>query len=431
MNAQSKTVASSGSPSNDELQARRTAAVARGVATAYPVFAHRAYGAELWDVEGKRYIDFAGGIGVLNVGHRHPRVVEAVQRQMEAFTHTAFQVVGYEQYVALCERLNALAPFKGGAKSILFSTGAECVENAIKIARAATKRVGVVAFAGAFHGRTTLTMGLTGKVTPYKQQFGVSPPGIYHVPFPVDGVASIDQSINALETLFRADLSPADTAAIILEPVQGEGGFYPAPTELMQKLRAICDKHGIMLIADEVQSGIARTGRLFAVEHTGVEPDLVTFAKSIGAGLPLSGVVGRAQVMDAVEPGGLGGTYAGNPVACAAALAVLDVLEEEKLLDRASKLGKAALTRLDAMAAKKRSVANVRGLGSMIAFDLVGPAGQPDATAAKNVVGKALKQGLILLTCGVNGNSIRLLYPLVIDEKLFNEGLDIIDSCID
>ena len=410
---------------NNKLLARRMNAVCRGVGTAFPIFAARAQGAELWDVEGKCYIDFAGGIGVLNVGHRHPRVMEAVSRQLSAFTHTAFQVVAYESYIEVCERLNALAPFPGEAKSILFSTGAECVENAVKIARAATRRSAVIAFAGGFHGRTSLTMGLTGKVTPYKQAFGISPPGIYHVPFPSHEPKSIERTLAALELLFRADVSPADVAAIIIEPVQGEGGFHSAPDELLRKLRSICDRHGILLIADEVQSGIARTGRMFAIEHSGVQPDLVTIAKSIGAGFPLSAVLGRAAIMDSVEPGGLGGTFAGNPIACTAALAVLDVIAEEGLLERAKILGDRAKSRLSTFQSSCPTplIANVRGLGAMIAFDVINDDGSPDADGAKRTVTRAVEDGLILLTCGVFGNTVRLLFPLIISDALYDEGL--------
>ncbi|HEY2685788.1 MAG TPA: 4-aminobutyrate--2-oxoglutarate transaminase [Steroidobacteraceae bacterium] len=411
---------------NKDLLNRRSAAVPRGVGTAFPIFAQRAAGAEIWDVEGKRYIDFAGGIGVLNVGHCHPKVWKAVREQLDHYAHTAFQVIAYEPYIALCEKLNKLAPFAGAAKTILFSTGAECVENAVKIARAATRRSAVIAFAGGFHGRTTLTMGLTGKVMPYKQGFGISPPGIYHIPFPADSPASIQKSLEALEYLFKADVGPSDVAAIIIEPVQGEGGFLPAPHELLRQLRSICDRHGILLIADEVQSGIARTGKMFAIEHSGVEPDLVTFAKSIGGGLPLSGVVGRAPIMDAVEPGGLGGTFAGNPVACAAGLAVLDVIAEEKLLERAHHLGQKAKEHLSALMGSSSGIqiANVRGPGAMIAFDIVKSDRTPDADAAKKVTSRAIDDGLVLLTCGVYGNTVRLLFPLVISDKLFTEALD-------
>ena len=409
---------------NKDLHDRRVAAVARGVGVAFPVFVQRADGSEVWDVEGKRYIDFAGGIGVLNVGHRHPKVWKAVQEQLQHYAHTAFQVIPYEPYVALCERLNALAPFTGPAKSILFSTGAECVENAIKIARAATRRPAIIAFAGGFHGRTALTMGLTGKVVPYKQAFGISPPGIYHIPFPADSAASIQHALDALEMLFKADVAPTDVAALIIEPVQGEGGFLPAPHELLRQLRTVCNRHGILLIADEVQSGVARTGKMFAIEHSGVEPDLVTVAKSIGGGLPLSGVIGRSAIMDSVDPGGLGGTYAGNPVACAAALAVLDVIQEEQLLARATTLGQRAKDHLATLKGGSPRIANIRGPGAMIAFDLVKDERTPDAEAAKKVTALAIEDGLILLTCGVYGNTLRLLFPLTIPDALFAEGLD-------
>lgn len=417
---------------NAQLEARRQSAVSRGVRTALPVFAQRAQGAELWDVEGKRYIDFAGGIGVLNVGHRHPRVLEAAHHQLDAYFHTAFQVIAYEPYIALCERLNALAPFTGPAKSILFSTGAEAVENAVKIARAATRRTAVIAFAGAFHGRTLLTMALTGKVVPYKQSFGLSPPGIYHLPFPSEQQSSIEHTLGALELLFSADVAPSEVAAIIIEPVQGEGGFLPAPHEFLRALRAVCDRHGILLIADEVQSGFARTGRMFGIQNSGVEPDLVTVAKSLGAGFPLSGVIGRASLMDAVEPGGLGGTYAGNPVACAAALAVLDVIADERLPERANVLGARAVSQLKVWSDRHNPpvITSIRGPGAMIAFDVVTSDGSPDPQGAKRITAAALAEGLILITCGIHGNTIRLLFPLVIPDELFSEALQKLERAI-
>lgn len=297
---------------NASLQSRRVAAVPRGVGNAFPIFAERAEGSEVWDVEGRRFVDFAGGIAVVNTGHRHPKVVAAVREQLDKYTHTCFQVLPYEPYIALAERLNALAPFKGDAKTIFFSTGAEAVENAIKIAKAHTGRSGVIAFTGAFHGRTTLTMSLTGKVAPYRKKFGLGVPGIYHLPFPIDGV-TVPDTLRALEFLFRADIEPGQVAAIIIEPVQGEGGFHPAPNELLEALRRICDQHGIVLIADEIQTGFARTGKMFGIENSTIEPDLITVAKSLAGGFPLSGVVGRAAIMDAAEAGGLGGTYAGSP----------------------------------------------------------------------------------------------------------------------
>ncbi|KKB82843.1 4-aminobutyrate aminotransferase [Devosia limi DSM 17137] len=412
---------------NADLRARHVAAIPRGLASAFPVYARHAENAEIWDADGKRYIDFAGGIAVLNTGHRHPKVMAAVRDQLDHFTHTAFQILPYEPYVALCERLNGLAPFTAPAKSVLFSTGAEAVENAIKIARAHTGRPGVIAFSGGFHGRTTLTMALTGKVVPYKVKFGVAPPAIYHLPFPAEthGVTVAD-TLKALETLFRADISPSDVAAIIIEPVQGEGGFLPAPTELLQALRMTCDTHGIVLIADEVQTGFARTGKMFGIEHSGVEPDLVTVAKSLAGGFPLSGVIGRAGIMDAAEPGGLGGTYAGSPMACAAALAVLDVIDEEDLLNRANAIGETIRKSLENMALRSDCLAitAIRGPGAMIAFDIVTPEGEPDAAATRRVIQTALEDGLVLLSCGIHGNTIRVLNPLTIADTVLLEGLE-------
>lgn len=420
---------------NAALQARRVAAVPRGVATATAIFADRADNSELWDAEGRRYVDFAGGIAVLNTGHRHAQVMAAVSAQMERYTHTAFQVVAYEPYVALAERLNALAPIDGPAKTILFTTGAEAVENAVKIARAATGRSAVIAFTGGFHGRTMLTMGLTGKALPYKHRFGPMPAEIYHAPFPIPhyGVTTED-ALRALEFIFRADAAPDRVAAIILEPVQGEGGFHVAPPEFMQALRALCDRHGILLIADEIQAGFGRTGKMFAVEHTGVKPDLITVAKSLAGGFPLAGVIGRAELMDAPEPGGLGGTYAGSPIACAAALAVLDAIAEEGLLARAEALGDRTRARLEAFEARNdlRPIAGIRGPGAMIAFDLVTSRGgrEPDGAAAKLVTARALEEGLILLSCGIHGETIRLLYPLTISDALLDEGLDRLEDAL-
>jgi 4-aminobutyrate aminotransferase/(S)-3-amino-2-methylpropionate transaminase len=421
--------------SNVALQARRTAAIPRGVATAYPVFAERAEGSELWDRDGKRFIDFAGGIAVLNTGHRHPKVIAAVKKQLDAFTHTAFQIVPYEPYIELCERLNKIAPFSGEAKSILFSTGAEAVENAVKIARAATGRTNLIAFSGAFHGRTLMTSALTGKVAPYKKKFGPMPAGVWHVPFPVPqfGVTVAD-SLRAIDYLFRADVDPVNVAAIIIEPVQGEGGFHPAPTELLEGLRKICDQHGILLIADEVQTGFARTGKMFGIENSGVEPDMITIAKSLAGGFPLSGVVGKASVMDAPDPGGLGGTYAGSPIACAAALAVLDVIAEEKLIDRANTLGDKIKGDLARFAQRNDTVAmsSIRGPGAMVAFDVVKSRGgdEPDADATKRVTTAALAEGLVLLSCGVHANTIRILMPLTISDEILGEGLSKLERAL-
>ncbi len=420
---------------NADLLARRTAAVPRGVATAFPVFTDRAENAEMWDVEGKRYVDFAGGIAVLNTGHRHPKVMAAVEAQMARFTHTAFQVTAYEPYVELAEKLNARAPFSGPAKTILFTTGGEAVENAVKIARAHTGRSAVIAFTGAFHGRTMLTMSMTGKVLPYKKKFGPMAPEVFHLPFPneMHGI-SVKQSLEALAFLFRASVDPERVAAIALEPVQGEGGFYEAPVELWRELRKICDQYGIVLIADEVQTGFGRTGKLFAVEHTGVEPDLITVAKSLAGGFPLSGVLGRAEIMDAPEPGGLGGTYAGSPIACAAALAVLDAMEEEKLLDRANAIGDHIKARLAKIAARNdvAAITGIRGQGAMIGFDIVKTRGtyEPDADATKKVTTFAQQNGLILLSCGVYGNVIRILVPLTVSDAVLDEGLATLEAAL-
>lgn len=399
---------------NVSLLDRRSRAVARGVGHATPIYVARAENSEVWDVDGKHYMDFAGGIAVLNTGHCHPKVMSAVARQLELYTHTAFQVAAYEPYVELAERLNALAPFSGDAKTLLLTTGAEAVENAVKIARASTGRSAVVAFAGGFHGRTMMTMALTGKVLPYKKQFGPMPGDVYHIPFPIPhhGV-SVEDSIKALSLLFRADIDASRVAAIIIEPVQGEGGFYEAPRELLVELRRLCDQHGILLIADEIQSGFGRTGRMFGVEHSGVEPDLVTIAKSLAGGFPLSGVIGRASIMDAVDVGGLGGTYAGSPVACAAALAVLDVIASENLLSRATAVGASIKAKLEQFSVRNDMVpiAAIRGLGAMIGFEVVKTRGsnEPDPEATRWVTEAALEQGLILLSCGVFGNTVRIL----------------------
>jgi 4-aminobutyrate aminotransferase / (S)-3-amino-2-methylpropionate transaminase / 5-aminovalerate transaminase len=418
---------------NSDLHRRRGAAVARGIANSLSVYAQRAENAELWDVEGRRYIDFASGISVLNTGHRHPRVVAALQQQLGELTHACFQVTPYESYVALCERLNALAPGQTPKKSILFSTGAEAVENALKIARYHTRRSAVIAFSGAFHGRTLATMTLTGKVQPYKAGFGPMLPDVFHVPFPCayHGVTA-QQSLSAIEQLFKSDLDPARVAALIIEPVQGEGGFYIAPPELLRSLRALCDQHGIVLIADEIQSGFARTGRMFAFEYSGVEPDLMTVAKSIAGGVPLSAVIGKAAIMDAPPPGGLGGTYAGSPLGCAAALAVLDVIADEQLVERARVLGTQLMTRLKALQAKCPAIGEVRGLGSMVAIELVKNrrADQPDADLTRALVQASAARGLVILSCGIYGNVIRVLAPLTISDALLNEGLELLEAAL-
>lgn len=420
---------------NRNLLQRRENAVPRGVATAMPVFAARALNAEVWDVDGRRYIDFAAGIAVLNVGHCHPRVVAAAQSQLSQFTHTAFQVMAYESYVAVAERLNAIAPIDGPARTVLFSTGAEAVENAIKIARKATGRSAVVAFSGGFHGRSYMAMALTGKTTPYKRGFGPLPNEVYHLPFPIshEGI-SVKDSLDALKRLFKADVEADEIAAFILEPVQGEGGFHAAPRELLEALRDIADRNGILLIADEVQTGFARTGTMFGIEHSGIKPDLMTVAKSLAGGLPLSAVIGRAEVMDAVEPGGLGGTYAGSPAACAAALAVLDVIDDEGLLARANALGETVVARLHSMSAREdlRPIGHIRALGSMIGFDLLAARGSDavDPEAASAVVRKAHALGLIVLGCGSLREAIRLLFPLTIPDAHLEEGLALLEQAL-
>ena len=416
---------------NAAIDARRIAATPRGVGIGFPIYAERALNAELWDVEGRRYIDFGSGIAVLNTGHRHPRVVEAIRAQLECFTHTAYQVVPYESVVSLAERLNRLTPGTHAKKTAFFTTGAEAVENAIKIARAATRRPGVIALGGGFHGRTFMGMALTGKVVPYKTGFGPFPGSIFHVPAPIalHGV-SVDDSLRAIDKLFKADIEPEQVAAIILEPVQGEGGFYAAPPAFMRALREICDRHGILLIADEIQTGFARTGKWFAMDHYDVVPDLMTMAKSLAGGTPLSAVCGRAEIMDAPAPGGLGGTYAANALAIAAAHAVLDVIEDERLCERAQILGDRLKARLEGLRAKVPQIADVRGLGAMVAVEFAGADGAPDPEFTKQVQTRARDAGLLLLTCGVHANVVRFLFPLTIEDAVLGEGLDILAAAL-
>ncbi|MBB1628796.1 4-aminobutyrate--2-oxoglutarate transaminase [Achromobacter sp. UMC71] len=416
---------------NQDLNTRRSLATPRGVGVMCDFYAVRAENATLWDANGKEYIDFAGGIAVLNTGHLHPKVKAAVSAQLDNFTHTAYQIVPYEGYISLAERINRLAPIDGLKKSAFFTTGVEAVENAIKIARSATGRSGVIAFSGSFHGRTMLGMALTGKVAPYKLSFGPMPGDIYHVPFP-NGTQSITvaDSLKALDLLFKVDIDPKRVAAIIIEPVQGEGGFNITPPELMTALRKVCDEHGILLIADEVQTGFGRTGKLFAMEHHTVQADLITMAKSLGGGFPISGVVGRADVMDGPAAGGLGGTYAGNPLAVAAAHAVLDVIAEEKLCERSVILGDKLRAHLEGLRAKVAGIADVRGLGSMVALELNDANGKPDAEAVKKVQARALERGLILLSCGVYGNVLRFLYPLTIPDAQFDRALAILTESL-
>src|SRR5450830_1858702 len=418
---------------NAALMVRRRAAIPRGVGQSHEVFIARGDNAEVWDVEGKRYIDFAGGIAVLNTGHCHPEIKEAVKKQIDLYTHTCFQVLAYEPYVELAERINALAPGNFAKKTLFLTTGAEAVENAIKIARSHTKRSGIIAFTSGYHGRTLLTLGLTGKVAPYKLGFGPFPNEIFHAQFPnVAHGVTVDDSLASIETIFKNDIEASRVAAIIVEPVQGEGGFNVAPTDFLERLRALCDQHGIMMIADEIQTGAGRTGTWFAIEQSGVAPDMITMAKSMAGGYPISGVVGRAEVMDAPAPGGLGGTYAGSPMACAAALAVLKVFEKENLLERSRRLGQRLFASLRALAAKNPCIVEVRGLGAMVAMELCqgGDIHRPDADLTKRLVAETTKRGLILLSCGTYGNVIRILVPLTASDAIVDEGLAIIDASL-
>ncbi len=418
---------------NQSLLKERDTHVPMGVKSDKPIIVARAKNAELWDVESKRYIDFAGGIGVLNTGHCHPKVIAAAQQQMEQFTHVAFQVCAYEPFIELARRLNQLAPGNTVKKSIFFSTGAEAVENAIKIARIATKRSAIIACQGAFHGRTFMALSLTGKVNPYKEGMGTLPGPVYHIPFPdhYHGISE-QESLDAIAALFKTDVAADQVAAIIIEPVQGEGGFRIASPEFISQLRILCDQHGILLIADEVQSGFARTGKLFAIEHSQVEPDLMTVAKSLAGGFPLSGVVGKAEIMDKAMPGSLGGTYMGNPIACAAALAVLDVIDEEDLLTRSDHIGKQVMKRLQAMEQMPygKHIGEIRGVGAMVAFEIVKDKEThvPDPELTNKICKQALESSLILLSCGVYGNTIRILVPLTVSDEILFEGLDILQD---
>jgi 4-aminobutyrate aminotransferase/(S)-3-amino-2-methylpropionate transaminase len=413
-------------PRSREIVQRLRRVVASPLAVTFPVVAESARGATLTDVDGNTFIDFAGGVGCLNVGHSHPEVVAAAQEQLERFSHTDFTIVPYEVYVTLAERLAELAPISGPVKAAFFNAGTEAVENAVKFARLATKRPAVIAFEGAFHGRTYMALSLTSKTRPYKDGLGPFAPEIYRLPFPNEyrGVSAA-AALEALDRAFAMQVAPDSVAAIVVEPVQGEGGFIVAPPEFMSGLRRVCDKHGILLVADEVQTGFARTGRFFACEHFGVEPDLICVAKSIAMGLPLSGVLGRAGIMDAGHVGAVGGTYVGNPVAQAAALAVLDVIEDESLVERSAQLGETIRARMVAWQDRWPAIGDVRGLGSMLAIELVSdrvsrtPA--PELTHA--VVEAALARGLLLITCGVFGNCIRVLVPLVVTDAELDEAL--------
>lgn len=417
---------------NDVLLGRRSAALSAGIGLIHPIFAERAENAEIWDADGRRYIDFASGIAVTNCGHRHPKIIEAVSRQLDAFTHTCQHVAPYKNMIALAERLNAAVPGDFAKKSAFFTSGAEAVENAVKLARAYTGRNGIIAFGGGFHGRTFMGMSLTGKITPYKAGFGTMMPEVYHVPMPNRRAGTNEEvSIAGIKALFRASIDPARVAAVVIEPVQGEGGFFQAPPALVQALRALCDAHGILLIADEVQTGFGRTGKLFAMEHTDVAADLVAMAKGLAGGMPLSAVTGRAEIMDHVGPGSIGGTYGGNPLAIAASLAVFDIIDAEELCTRADMLGQILTARLNDIARTVPQIAEIRGPGFMIAAEFRDPetgAALPEwATAIKD---EARARGLILLTCGTEGNVIRFLAPLTIPEDLLEEASEILATAI-
>jgi 4-aminobutyrate aminotransferase / (S)-3-amino-2-methylpropionate transaminase / 5-aminovalerate transaminase len=416
-----------------ELKAIREQYVPRGITTAHPLVVDHAQGSELWDVDGRRYVDFVGGIGVMNVGHNHPRVMAAVHEQLDRVTHTSFQVVMYEPYLRLAQRLSELAPGDGPKKAIFFSTGAEAVENAVKIARAYTGRPAVISFRGGFHGRTLLALTLTGSVQPYKQNFGPYAAEVYQAPFPYEYRGwSTERALESLNDLLASDVSPERVAAIIIEPVLGEGGFVPAPREFLEALRALTTKHGILLIVDEIQSGFGRTGKFFAIEHSGVKPDLITVAKSLAAGFPLSGVVGRADVMDAPAPGGLGGTYGGNPIACAAGLAVLDIMRDERLPERAARIGSVVEERMRSWQAEHEIVGDVRVMGAMAGMELVRnrKTKEPADTETARVLGLARERGLILLRSGSHHNVIRTLMPLTIPDEQLDEGLDMLGSAL-
>jgi len=415
---------------NDEWQARKEAAVARGQGNASPIYADRALNAEVWDVEGKRYIDFGAGIAVVNTGHCHPKVKAAVAAQLDRFSHTCVMVTPYDVSVRLAEKLNELMPGDTPKKSIFVTTGAEAVENCVKIARAFTGRRGVVAFNGGFHGRTQLAMALTGKITPYKNLFGPFPGEVYHAPFPIayHDISEKD-ALAVLDSLFKVDIAASDVAAIVIEPVQGEGGFYPAPVEFQQALRQLCDEHGIVYVADEIQTGFGRTGKFFCTEYAGIEPDLMTAAKGIAGGFPIATVTGKAEIMDAPLPGGLGGTYGGSPIGCAAALAVLEVMEEEGLVARANEIGERFVSRIRPLQEQyPQIIGEIRSVGAMIAMELVksGDANQPDPDLTRAMVQAAARQGLILLSCGMRGNVIRFLPALTIPDELIDEGMDLV-----
>jgi len=414
---------------NEELLARRKAVLPTGLGVAFPIFAAKAKNSEVWDVEGNRYVDFVGGISVLNTGHSHPKITQRVHEQIDKFTHTAAQMINYESYVVLAEQLCAKAPISGDTKAFFLTTGAEAVENTIKIARAKTGRPGIISFVGGWHGRTLMCMSLTGKVLPYKKNFGPMPGPVFHALFPAEELNVTEaQALHSLEMIFQADIDPSEVAAMIIEPVQGEGGFHQLTPSFAKSLRDICDEHGIVLIFDEVQCGFARTGTLFASEQLGVEPDLMTTAKSLAGGYPISAVIGRADIMNAPQVGGLGGTYAGSPIAIAAALAVMEVIEEENLLERSIVIGDKVASFLSDL--NLSSIGNIRHKGAMLAFDLIDSDGKPDTAATANLKQKSFEQGLLLASCGMYGNAIRVMVPLTVEDDVLQEGLDIIGDIL-
>ncbi len=415
--------------SNKSLQERKDKVMARGLGNLASVYIKSARNSELWDVEDNRYIDFGSGIAVNNTGHAHPKVNAAVKKQLDEFIHSAIIITPYEAAISLAEKLVEIAPGDSDKKAILVTTGAEAVENCIKVARAYTRRRGIIAFDGGFHGRTNMTMGLTGKIMPYKHRFGPFPNDIYHVPFPIEYLGiSAQASLDALHNLFKTSVVPEDIAAIVIEPIQGEGGFYAAPAEFLTALRNLCDQHGIVLIADEVQSGFGRTGNMFYMDQTGVEPDLITMAKGIAGGFPLAAVVGKSEIMDAPIPGGLGGTYAGSPISCIAALEVIKIIDDEGLIARANEIGQQFKQFLESMQTTNDSIGDVRVHGAMIAMELVknGDVNQPDVDLTNRIVNEAYQQGLVLINCGVRSNVIRFLPPLTISDELIKEGLQIV-----
>jgi 4-aminobutyrate aminotransferase/(S)-3-amino-2-methylpropionate transaminase len=412
---------------NSDLHRRRLEAIPRGIGTSFPIYVDRARNAEIWDVEGRRYVDFAGGIAVLNTGHLHPRVQAAVAEQLDRFSHTCFMVTPYEPAVDLAERLNLLAPGSTPKKTAFFNSGAEAVENAVKVARSFTGRPGVIAFSGSFHGRTLMALALTGKVDPYKTGFGPFPAEVHHAPYPYPyrGVSTAD-AMAGIKRIFKDDMEPERVAAIVVEPVLGEGGYIPAPFDFIQELRELCDRYGIVMVADEIQTGFGRTGRWFAVEHAGIEPDLVTMAKSLGGGFPISALTGKAEIMDAPGPGGLGGTYGASPISCAAALAVIDVIEEEGLVDQAQSIGGHVVKVIEGLAETDPRIGEVRGLGAMVGVEMVkdSDSREPDPDRTKAITNAALEEGLILLSCGIFGNVLRVMVPLTAGDDIIEEGLE-------